>query len=147
MSVWLESQWGVLESDSVTTRRGLRDCQVQYSHFTAGEREVPREEATCLRSHSQTSPENQLICLSTYPDTETFPCSLRNPQCNLNNRRCVCPKQCCTGTCLTTTFLGGKKPWTNPKCGICQFLLLWPFQAAEGMSLNVASGVMGRSHH
>ena len=108
MLVWLESHWGIPESDSVTTIKDISNDQVQYSHFTAGERETPRERKPLAWGHTVIDHQkNQPVSLSTSPSTATFPCLLRNSPCNLSSLRRVCSKQCCTGTCSTMTFLVG----------------------------------------
>ena len=79
MLVSLESLWGILESERVTTRKDVSNNQVQYSHFTAGERETLRERKPLAWGHRVIGHwKNQPVSLSTSPSTATFPCLLRN---------------------------------------------------------------------
>lgn len=74
--VWLKSKWRIIESDSVITRRGLRDCLAQASHIIGREREAQREEATCLRSQSQRQSQDRHVGhLKTSPSPFLLPCT------------------------------------------------------------------------
>lgn len=70
--VWLKSKSGIIESDSVKTRRGLRNCLVQSFHVIDGKREVQREQTTHIAG-------GHLKAFSLLPAHSNLPFLIRNP--------------------------------------------------------------------